>query len=99
MSSLLNILENEAVDNQRRVEAAARRTCDYCGKPYRYGYSGYGAGTGGGYSHRHETVRYDGRYYSVCGDRCRARLVAYLQSRRGRVPRLIGRRTVEEVLR
>lgn len=97
MSSLLNVIENEAVDNQRRVIAAARQTCDYCGTPFRYGYS-Y-CGNGGGYRHQKITVRCDGRYYVACSDRCRDRLVGYVMARVGRTPRLIGRETVEGVLR
>ncbi len=97
MSSLLNVLENEAVDNQRQVEAAARLTCDYCGRAFRYGYSWQG--NSGGYSHLRTTIRYEGRYYVVCGERCREGIWGYLRRRLGRVPRLVGRRTIEEVLR
>ncbi len=97
MSSLLNVLENEAVDYQRQLEAAARLTCDYCGAPFRYGYLSYG--DGGGYAHCSLTVRYEDCYYVVCCDRCREGLGGYLRRRLGRVPRLIGRRTIEEVLR
>lgn len=99
MSSLLKVIEIETIDRECRVIAAARETCDYCGKPFVYGYVGHGMGTGGGYSHQQITLRCDGRYYSVCGDRCRERMTRYLQTQRGRVPRLIGRETVEGVLR
>lgn len=100
MSVLLEAINRDAVDRDRRTEAEARPTCDYCGHPFVYSYSGLGMdGPADGWRHAKVLVRINGRYHVVYGERCRERLVWYLQSGKGRVPRLVGRETVEEVMR
>ncbi len=99
MSVLLDVIEDKAIDRERRGLAESRPTCDYCGHPFVYGYSGGGMGSGGGYKHQHVSVCVGGRWYVVCRERCRERLVGYVQFGMGPVPRLIGRETVEEVMR
>jgi len=50
--------------------ASARKSCDNCGREFRYGYRGLGMATGGGWSAKGIIFWICRRYYHVCSDGC-----------------------------
>ena len=71
--TMLDTIVNAVCEENRRSEAAARTTCDYCGEE---AFRGYGVSLGGlSYGRQRTLVRVGGEWFAACTDRCAQDLV------------------------
>lgn len=95
--SILDVHYEQLAEDNRKAEAAARKTCDNCGREFRTGYFGNDF-RGGGWCARGRIYKIDGRWYHCCCDDCSWAIGRWVHDNNCSVPRLVGRETVARVL-